>query len=221
MKFAVTDKINRLFAESFNEYRSTFGWDIIAYPKGHRLIVNIPQSGIPSIQYVMNTLSGAWCRYTGHDAQCWGLLNEDIYFAGAAGTIFRADTGATDDGAGIPYLVRKAFIDFGTRHLKRFVRVRPLITSNGSPAPTMAVDVDYEQQQVANPTLASPAGAVWDTGVWDADVWAGGPEIYRQWAGVSGVGYVGSLRMDGIAKGLDMTINAFDVVFEPAPNVSP
>ena len=220
VKFAVTDKINRLFTEAYAEFGSSFGWEAIVYPRGHRLIINVPQAGQPSIQYVMNTLSGAWCRYTGHDALTWCLFNEELYFGGAAGTVFKADTGTQDNGAAIPWVIRPAFNDFGTRMQKRFTLVRPLITSNGPPGVNVIMDTDYGAQPSVNVPLTISPSAVWDTAVWDVSVWAGGMEIYRPFASVGGIGYVGSIRMAGLAKGLEMQINAMDVVFEPASRLT-
>lgn len=220
VKFAITDKISQLFSEAYNEFGSTFGWDVLVYPRGHRVIVNIPQAGNPSIQYVMNTLSGAWCRYTGHDALAWCLFNDEIYFGGSAGTVFKADTGAQDNGAAIPYVVRSAFNDFGTRMQKRFTLVRPLITANASPGVNVVLDLDYGTQDVTNIPLTTTTSALWDTAVWDVDVWAGGLDTYRPYASVGGIGYVGSVRMAGLAKNLTLQINAMDVVFEPASRLT-
>lgn len=218
---SVTDKIGPLIAAAYQAFGTNFGWGLQVYPRGHRLILNIPQGPDASIQYVMNTLSGAWCRYTGHDALDWALLGDQLFFVGAAGTVFQADAGADDDGAGIPWKMRLAFRDFRTARQKRFLRVRPLIMANGAPNAVLAMDVDYAEQQVVNVPLSTPSGAVWDTAVWDADVWAGGPENYRNWSSVSGIGYVGSIRMEGISRGLEMQISAFDVQFEVAPHVTP
>lgn len=220
VKFSVTDKINRLFSEAYIEFGSTFGWDLIVYPRGHRLIVNVPQGTEASIQYVMNTLSGAWCRYTGHNALCWALFNDEIYFAGAAGTVFKADVGADDNGAAIPWVMRPAFNDFGTRMQKRFTLVRPLITANGAPSLSIVMDLDYGAQNMTNIPLTVSNSAVWDTAVWDVSQWAGGMDIYRPLTSVGGVGYVGSVRMAGSSKGVTMQINAMDVVFEPATRLT-
>lgn len=218
--YAVTDKIGRLFTEAYRTDATTFGWDIISYPRGHRVFVNVPSATGSSVQYVMNTLSGAWCRYTGHNALCWELLGDDLFFAGAAGTVFKADTGATDAGAAIPYLIRTAFHDYRSRAQKRFTLVRPMITANGPPSPNVIVDVDYGATQGTNIPLTIPSGSVWDTAVWDQATWAGGADIYRPWVSVGGIGYVASVRIAGNVKNAQILLSAVDVVFEPASTLT-
>ena len=69
-------------------------WDLLLYPPQNMLLVNIPVSSTVSYQYVMNTISGAWSRWTNIPAYCWYFANENLYF-GTAGTVCTAHWPAT------------------------------------------------------------------------------------------------------------------------------
>ena len=117
------------------------------YHKGTRIIFNIPQlNSAATQQYVVNTITGAWCRFTGMDAATWSTFNGNLYFGSrTTGTVFRADTGFSDNGAAIPWNLQTAYTYPGGRGLlKRFTMVRPIFASNGVPAPQVGIGVDFD-----------------------------------------------------------------------------
>lgn len=214
---AVTDKITRLFADSAASYSSLFGWQLVVYPEGHRVIVNVPVSSTEAIQYVMNTLSGAWCRYTNHNAACWVTWNGGLYFGSmTGGQIFRADFGTNDNGSDIPWRLKTAFNDFKVPgRLKRFTLLRPMIQATNSPNANISLDVDYGDITELNIATSPITSGQWDSALWDASTW-GGTQTLRPWVSLGKIGYVGAVRMAGQTRGLTLQISAFDVVFEPA-----
>lgn len=216
-RVSASDKISTLFAQAVQDYRSNYGWQVMVYPEGRRLIVNVPVSSTTAIQYVMNTLSGAWCRYTAHNAACWATVGGSLYFgAQAGGVVYRANNGRTDAGAAIPYRLKTAFNAFGSAdRLKRFTLLRPLVSASSAPDAAFGINVDYGDTPATNIPLTTQGGSVWGTAVWGAATW-GGLSVYRPWISVGRLGYVGAIRMEGLASGLAMQISAFDVVFEPA-----
>lgn len=77
---ALSAKIARAVRQAAQTYASSFGWDAILYPAGGLLLVNVPDGTFPS-QHVMNTSTGAWCRFTHRTLKvyCFALLGDDLY----------------------------------------------------------------------------------------------------------------------------------------------
>lgn len=66
-----------------------FGWDAIVYPLRKYLIFNVP-AGDEYVQFLMNTVTGAWCRLRDLEANCWAVFNGDLYFGSSDGVVYRA-----------------------------------------------------------------------------------------------------------------------------------
>ncbi len=241
-KVSMTANIQRVVNQSTRAYGDNFGWQLMAYPRGTRAILNVPVvEGDIQEQYVMNTLSGAWCRFTGQNANCWELYNDDIFYGGNNGVVNQGDQGSTDDNAVIAYDMELAFNYFGSHGtLKRWTMCRPLLTTDQTVSPSVALNVDFQQN--APLTVAStPAtqSALWDQALWDNALWASGLITQSNWITVPGIGYCASIRMAinigpqnqnaalwGIAQwGLDtwtiasraditLQVNGFDLLFE-------
>ncbi|MBT8450007.1 MAG: hypothetical protein KJO69_09970, partial [Gammaproteobacteria bacterium] len=100
-KEQLTDKIKNTFNTSARRYQANFGWQIQPYPLKNAMIFNIPvTSTTGQEQYVMNTITGAWCRFKAWDAQSWGIYNDEIYY-GMSTVVQKAWTGRSDDGTNI------------------------------------------------------------------------------------------------------------------------
>jgi hypothetical protein len=214
---AITDKISDLFKSSARTYGSNFGWQGIAYPRGNMAIFNIPQAeGATQVQFVMNTLTGAWCRFTGLNASCWAVFNDELYFGGNSGTVWKADTGFQDNGAGITGDIKTAFNYYKSRgQLKRWQMIRPIFTSNGSPGFLLDLNVDFaEDDPTSSPTATSITEALWDVAEWDEAVWNGGNPVTRSWTGVAGMGMCAAIRLRVVSDGASCQLNSFDVTAE-------
>ncbi len=197
-KVSMTALIQRVMNQSASAYKDNFGWQLISYPRGTRAILNVPiaESDVQE-QYVMNTLSGAWCRFIGMNAGCWELHNDDLYFGGNNGIVFKADTGATDNGAVIDYDMMTAFNYFGQLGIqKRWTMCRPLLTTDQTVQPGIAFNVDFQDNApIQVPTSGVQPGALWDVALWDQGLWAGDVVTQSNWTSVSGIGYCASVRM--------------------------
>jgi hypothetical protein len=80
----------------------TFGWCAMLYPTGNKLFINVPTAeNTTSYQFVMNTITGAWCRYLGWNANVFETVQDSLYFGGNNGTVYQAEYGTDDDGASI------------------------------------------------------------------------------------------------------------------------
>jgi hypothetical protein len=178
-------------------YGSSFYWQVCDYPKDNWLFVNVPVSSAEfSHQYVMNTLTGAWCRYRGMKAYCWGLLGDNLYYGGADGNVFRADIGYTDDGATITGDAWGAFSYFGARgRLKQFKLIRPLLSTLGSPTLAIGVVTDYDDTTPTDSVTFSVSSPLWDTVYWDESYWSTESTILKDWIGISGIGTAAAVRL--------------------------
>ena len=215
-QIALSDKIINVANLATNTYGANFGWQAILYPKGKMGIFNVPlQEGSLSHQYVMNTQTGAWCRFTGWNANCWELFDENVYF-GTNGKVCRADRGSVDDTSNIATEVKQAYNYFGAPgRLKRFTMARPLLLSDGAPGVAMIMNVDFEDQApLSEPYYSGAAGSLWNVAFWDVDLWAGALLTKRNWQSLFAVGYAGSFRMKTTSKNIIIQWAATDVVME-------
>ena len=105
----------------------------------------------------------------------------------------------------------------GTSAKKRFTLARPHMRCDQTPAPLMDMRVDYNLSGPTSvPTITTvPDGAAWDIATWDVDSWAADSAVYSQWAGVTGVGHVGALRMTfSSSTSEDFAVIGVEVNFE-------
>lgn len=202
---AITQRISKAFNDKAQPYRGNFGWELCVYDTGTRLIVNIPTAETSrAVQYVMNTLTQAWCEFDNHNANCWAVYNGSLYFGGNAGDVYRADTGSSDLDSPIRAVGQTAYSAFGTAKLKQFTLLRPLITATGSNRPSLGVSVDFVETQNLSqlPPGTSGGGNTWNQAglKWNQAglKWGGGTREINDWANVVGLGTFGSVKFSAV-----------------------
>lgn len=198
VKASLTERIQRVMNKSARSYKDNFGWQLIPYPRGTRAILNVPvQEGVEQEQYVMNTIHGAWCRFTGMNANVWETLDDRLYFGGNNGVVYEADRGGTDVGSVLRADMMTAFNYFNSRgQQKKWGMCRPLLTTDSAVQPGLAFNVDFhDDAPIFVPSTTAIQQALWDTAVWDTDIWAGSVATKGDWTTVAGIGYCASIRM--------------------------
>src|SRR5262249_1768025 len=151
---------------------ANFGWQIIVSPKGDRLIVNVPVTeGMTYQQHVMNTVTGAWCRYTGVPARCWGTLNDELYIGLGGGKVARFDAGYSDNGAAVAGVTWQAWNRFRYAGIKRVASFRPIMNCDGALNLTFGFAFDFAREAAEISIVAGVDGAAWDAEDWDAPFW--------------------------------------------------
>lgn len=224
-KVAPTTMIQNAMMTSARLYSGNFGWQFIEYAKGQLAILNIPQvENNTSVQYVMNTLTGAWCQFTGMNANCWEILNDVPYFGDSNGRVFKWDVGSGDGINPITATVQTAFNYFESRgHLKRWTMVRPILTTDGSVNPGVGLNIDFGTgAPVSIPSVASTGGALWDVALWDQAIWPINSSLVANWTTVEGIGQCASIITrvttvdNGSANGVVLQLNGWDLIAEPA-----
>lgn len=228
-RVAPTTMIMNAVLNSAHLYSSNFGWQFISYPKGQLAILNIPQvENQTSVQYVMNTLTGAWCQFLGLDANCWETLNDTPYFGANDGRVYQWDVGSGDyvDDENLPITatVQTAFNYFNTRgRLKRWTMIRPIITTDGSVTPGVGLNIDFGTgAPVSIPSTVTSTGAMWDVALWDVATWPVNSSVVANWTSVEGIGQCASIITqltttdNGTDNGVTLQLNSWDMLMEPA-----
>jgi len=194
--------------------RTRFGWQPVFHPAGNMVLFNIPTVS-DSLQFVSNSTTGAWCRFTGMDATCWEVFNDDLYFGGD-GEVFQADTGLDDNGVDIEADAKTAFSYFGDKgRLKKFSMVRPNLTLDGALDVEMVVNVDFEDRHpTTSPTFTPVAGADWGVAVWDEAEWGAGEAVTKSWQTVSALGHAASVRIKSSSQNGNIRWNSTDWLYE-------
>ena len=215
-KVALTNKIQGAVSTATSTYASNFGWEICYYPKSNALLLNVPISeGTSQQQYVMNTITKAWCNFTGWAANCFVVWADQLYFGGN-GFVAKAWSGTVDDTANITTAALQAFNYFGAPgQLKRFTMIRPVLLSNGTPALQAGLNIDFDTS-IAPASLAfSPTSyGAWDGVAWDTGIWGGGLAVNKNWQGANGVGYSAAPVFQSSTQGIEAHWVSSDVVFE-------
>jgi len=214
-KVMLSDKIQWAISTATSEYMTNYGWDMQLYPLNNMLILNVPVGTGTQEQYVMNTVTGAWCKFTGWAANCWELYQDQIYF-GSNGKVCRAWYGNSDNGAGVITRALPAFSNFGNASgLKRWTMARPILATNGTPKINMTLNTDYNLSGYGGSIgYTKAAGALWDDAAWDVASWGGETTYIRDWQHVAGVGYSATIQFAMAVDGAELRWVSTDYVFE-------
>ena len=214
---SLSDNIRNEFLASARLYSAIFGWQSVHYPQGSYALFNIPVTATVSHQYVVNTQTGAWAKFTNQDAACWATYDGDLYFgATTGGVIFKADTGTSDNTANVEWKIRPAFSYFGTRgRQKLFSLCRPHFTSSGSPSYAIDLNVNFSNiNPTSIPTPPSLSTGIWDVSKWDSGTWADVAQI-SSWNTVYGLGECASPTIRGGDSAIEISFSAYDMIWQP------
>lgn len=214
-KVAITDKISGAVSDAVGQYQNIYGWQPFVFPKGDMLIINVPYSaGTRVYQYVMNTMTGAWCRFTGWNANAFELLNDNLYFA-ANTKVVKAWTGTDDSGAAITCTAKQAHSSFGSMAaLKHWKAARPIFSANLKPTLSLGINVDFTDSTPSIlQTISSLPAGIWDSAKWDRNAFDGS-RVYKEWRSINGIGYYASFYMQVTSDELDIAWQSTDFLFE-------
>lgn len=213
---ALTDKIQNTISAATTNYGSNFGWQIIPFPGQNMIILNVPVSSGGQVQYAMNTISGAWSKFTGWAANCFELFDDDLYFGGN-GTVDQAWNTRADSAADINAAALQAFNYMKQRNgLKEFTLVRPLLSLTGGTSISLGVNTDFDMTVPTGvPTFNIPATSPWGTSKWGTATWRGLPVTQKQWQSGVGVGYCAGLYLKSTSNGGQLEWASTDYAWKP------
>jgi hypothetical protein len=212
----ITNKIQSRITDDTSTYFNNYGWDVILYPPQNMLVINIPTSSTTSYQYVMNTITGAWSRWTNLNARCLGFFNEYLFF-GNGGTVYKAWDGYNDNGSNIDTDLLPAFSSFGSQsQIKHFKMSRIFMGSDSGFAFAGQINVDFDTVSKPQINYASPTivAAQWDSGVWDDAIWGGDIAPFTQWVSAARMGHYGTYRIRTASSSADVRYYSTDYVYE-------
>jgi hypothetical protein len=215
-RVAITDKIQFAISAAITDYGTNFGWQLMYVPGINQLWLNVPvQEGQNQQQYVMNTITGAWCNYTGWSSNCMEMFDDEPYFGGN-GYVAHAWYSGADDGNNITALGLQAFNNFSSAgKLKRFTMSRPIFRTDGAPAIYAGINIDFNTSAPTTSLNFSPSSfAKWDSALWDASNWGGNLSVLQNWQGLNGVGYYGAPIVQTAASGIQVRWVSTDIVIE-------
>lgn len=181
------DTLTKNISQTFNNILSAIGlnpgWEIRNFPSLTALFVNFPATGgRGALQFVMNTLTGAWTRYN-LPIKTMAEHNETLYFSDENGLIYisepsnNLDNLSVDGSAGL-YIVsgfQTAYNYFGMPGMNKiYSLIRPNFISQYSPSMNYNVSVDFAPNPVdaISDTGVGPSPSdSWDTALWDVNMW--------------------------------------------------
>ena len=197
---ALSYKIEPVFTETARSYKANFGWEIMHYPAQNALIVNIPLSEDGTHeQYVMNTITKAWTKFEGWNAETFSLFNEELYMTYGS-TVYKAWSGKSDINANIVATGKTAFTYFKKNGIKKVKLFRAVIGLDASIAVSLGLDADFNDTAPLNEvSYTPPTQALWDVAIWDQDVWGGNIFTIKQWfspAQWEGYAFAGKIKIN-------------------------
>jgi hypothetical protein len=172
-------KLAGAMAADAARYRSNYGWQLTLYPRGNKIVSNIPlQTNAQYEQHVINVQTRAASRFTGWNFRTFGVFGGNLY-AGGSGKVYRVDEGRVDDATGTPtpiqVRVKTAFTDFGAPgRQKRVAAIRPLLKVSETLTATYSLVTDFGDKDGAVSTSAGSASSspAWDDPLWDVAFWS-------------------------------------------------
>jgi hypothetical protein len=202
---SVTIAIQPAWQSAVQARTALVGWQILEWPLKTMVIVNMPQTtSSPNMQFIGNGRTGAWCRYTGWDAQCFevgGANLDQLLYGTSDGRVMQGESGGFDDGKTYTMTVFPSFTDMAktdygfpslsqSSERKQTKMVRPRLQTTGSISPQVTMKIDYDQSipTPPAPSTAPLTGALWGVARWGADVWPQTSFLSQTWLPAPAVG---------------------------------
>jgi len=222
---SLTKNIRQAITDSVRTAKDHFGWQLTSYPRNTMMILNVPLTeNSEQEQYVMNTITGAWCRFTGQYANAWEVFLDRPYFGDNLGVVHLADESAGDENQTLAADMQCAWNYFQDRtHLKRWHTIRPNITIDQTypVSPYLGINVDFGTTGTLYPinfTGNSPV-PLWDSAIWDEAIWTG-DVISVNWTNTDAIGTTSSVHItvslpwdSSLETPKTLKINAFDWLY--------
>jgi len=164
-------KLSGAIKEAVQLHGGNYGFEAKAFPSEDMLIFNIPISTNNEYeQYVINTVTGAACRFLGINARTFATIDDELYI-GENAKIMRYE-GFDDAGADICVTGQGAFTDFNDAHNKAFLSIKDVIKSAAGINLAVSRALDFGIAGASSPQASTSTGTQWDVAQWDSFQWA-------------------------------------------------
>lgn len=212
---AITDKIQNGIANAVQAARDNFGWELTIVPQHNAVILNVPTQAGDNYQYAMNSISGAWTKFTGWFANTFRNTSLGLFF-GNSNSVKLAWDGNSDGPNLIVADGLASFQSFGNgAQNKLFTMVRPFIQTDGKPSVLYSINGDYIPQEPSGTlSYTPPGGMFWGTMIWGSMVWGGQITQLSNWNTVGGVYRAASLRLKVQSNSSNVEWSATSYVYE-------
>lgn len=215
-RVAVTDKVQSAIITQLSLTASSFGWQLIYFPKAQQLYLNVPiVERIRQEQYVMNVVTKAWCKFKDWNAGCWEIYDNNLYYGGDQLVAKAWDT-RSDAGQDITVSALQAFNYCGSPGLqKRATMFQPVFYTNGSPSIFGGVNVDFDTSTNTGTIQIQPSlYGLWDDGSWDSAIWAPDVDVRKSWNGARGIGNAFAPTLNADINGVSLEWINSTIVYE-------
>lgn len=184
-------------------------WCGVNYPRGNFAVNNIPvTSGAVSNQFIMNTTTQAWCKRTNQNAFSWAVFNDELYFGGLNGKVFKADNGYFDEdpsntGAVLSRSTKLRpaynYMD-NPESVKTFTEAQVFMYESEGLDITVDADIDYANRTATSQNIDTSKGTSY--------------QFYNNRVGLTGIGNAASIRFDGTVTTKRRSIQALKVYYK-------
>ncbi len=210
-----TRNISAAWIDAARDFYALHGWEAVAFRLGKKVVYNVPISATSSVQFVRNTITGAWCKFTGWPARTFAVFSNKLYFGAPDGKVYRADSGTSDASASIDTNLRWAYNYLGDRsNQKQLGLARPILSASNDVSFGLGADVDFEDGP--NPgtvTTEASAGSSWNQASWNQAKWKRAEVSSKNWYAIEGLGRAIALKMTGQFKNTAMRLSAIHVTY--------
>lgn len=194
-----SDKIRGLILESTRKNKEKFGWQGIIYNLGGYAIFNVPIDNTYE-QHVINTNTGAWCRFKNIPSICWVKFADRLYFGSKDG-VYQFDEGYSDNKQHICGHIEQAYNHLGSPHLKRIQMLNPRTKAISKYTLVIYTNMDFvEGKQDYITDIGREEGSKWNNCRWSSPIkssktyWATAQtRIFSQWIANSATGFKASI----------------------------
>lgn len=197
-------KISSMLGELVRSRGSSVDWELVLFSAYNYLMIIVPETATqPSVQYVMNLLTGQWGR-TDMPVRTACVVGEKMYFSDFSGNVYLyggvyADNVSFD---GVDYdpiyaSFQQAYNYFDSRgQNKHFNLIRPIWLAQYPPSYFLTLSLDFYPvniSQLPSPPTENQNLPYWNSAVWDTAMWAPRFSTQFKWDGLAGLGYCASL----------------------------
>lgn len=207
-------KINPLIVNEMATQRTTMGWEVRLIPDQNLLLISVPTTVNPYIQFVQSLNTEGWAIYRNIQYNTGDAWDGNFYIADQAGNV-NWHTGNTDNGAAINWSMLSSYQEYqeiGSYHLIDFIR--PVFLGVVQPTYAVLAKYDYDLSEVVATQIAGPSpGPAWDVSKWDVGLWGGGEIPLTSIRGGGGtMGRAMAIGMIGSSTS-DVTLLRFDLMY--------
>ena len=140
-----SSKILRTAKDAVNFYGDNYGWDVVFYPRGNYLLINVPVfENIQYVQHVLNTRNGMWTTFNGWPSINYAVWEDNLFFGTPDGKVMQADFGTSDDGEYIECSFITAFSYYDNMQTRKKAKSLTLFSNHNNPAHiTIGMGADF------------------------------------------------------------------------------